>query len=238
MEIASSSQKWGHFCDLQEFAQPRGRMRICRDNMSNRNEILPGAAVWDSFYDKNVQLVLETRRHAPALDARIPQDARLEFLAWPIIAHCAVDGLVQDDPNKVRRQVAFLDAYAQDPAFVSSLLAELTDFHLIPDDKKSLTRKIEEVSNQCRSADIDAWFASNGVGSDECLGLHDWKTIAEIIGCKNSPAQLKTEFHREKRRRQGIRSRWEENFQAWEKLSAWENGNHTLLPLKHVSVRD
>ncbi len=101
----------------------------------------------------------------------------------------------------------FLDAYAQDPIFVSRLLAELTDYHVMPDDKKSLTRKIAEVSNQCSSDDIDVSFNSdrNGSEREESLGLYDWKTIAKIIGCKNSPAQLKTEFHREKRRRQSIR---------------------------------
>jgi len=74
-----------------------------------RNEILPGALVWDSFYDKQVQLVLGPRRRVPALHTRISKEARLEFLAWPIIAYSAVDDLVQDYPSKVRRQVGFLD---------------------------------------------------------------------------------------------------------------------------------
>src|SRR5258706_6275393 len=107
-----------------------------------RNEILPGALVWDSFYDKQVQLVLEPRRRVPALLARISKEARLEFLAWPIIAYSAVDDLVQDYPSKVRRQVGFLDAYAEDPRFVVSLLQELTKYHLMPEGAKSLTRKI------------------------------------------------------------------------------------------------
>src|SRR5262245_59636364 len=96
-----------------------------------RNEILLGAPVWDSFYDKQVQLLLETRRRVPALGTRISKEARLEFLAWPIIAYCAVDGLVLDYPSRVRRQVGFLDAYAEDPRFVATLLQELTNYHLM-----------------------------------------------------------------------------------------------------------
>jgi hypothetical protein len=205
-----------------------------------RNEILPGAFVSDSFYDKQVQLVLEPRRRVPASDAPISKEARLEFLAWPIIAYSAVDGLVLDYPGKVRRQVGFLDAYAENPRFVARLLQELTNYHFMPEGAKSLTRKIAEVSNQCRSEVTLMLFnlGCNGSGRDSSLGLHDWKTIAELIGCKNSPGQLKTEFHREKRRRQNIRSKWEENFQAWHDLEAMENGKRSLLPLREVSVRD
>ena len=205
-----------------------------------RSEILPGALVWDSFYDKQVQLVLEPRRRVPALDAPIPKEARLEFLAWPIIAYSAVDGLVLDYPSKVRRQVAFLDAYAEDPRFIAGLLQELTKYHLMPEWAKSLTRKTAEVSNRSSGEAIQVLFNADGSGSDQdgSLRLHDWKTIAEVIGCKNSAAQLKTEFHREKRRRQTIRSKWEENFQAWHELEAMENGKRSLLPLREVRMRD
>jgi hypothetical protein len=205
-----------------------------------RNEILPGAFVWDSFYDKRVQLVLEPQRRVPALHARISKAARLEFLAWPIIAYSAVDGLVLDYPSRVRRQVAFLEAYAEDPRFVASLLQELTKYHLMSEGAKSLTRKIAEASNRSSGEAIQVLFNADGNGSDQdgSLRLHDWKTIAELIGCKNSPGQLKTEFHREKRRRQDIRAKWEENFQAWHELEAMENGKRSLLPLREIRMRD
>lgn len=165
------------------------------------------------------------------------QKSRLEFLAWPIIAHCGVDALVQDQPTKIRRQVKFLDAYAQEPRFVSKLLAALTNYHLLPEEAKSLKRKIAEVSNQCCAEDFDAWFNTGEGGRGAGLDLYDWKSIAEIIGCKNSPAQLRTEFYREKRRRQSIRTKWNENFEAWEELEARRKGK-SLLPLQTVSVRD
>ena len=204
-----------------------------------RNQILPGAGVWDSFYDKCVQTVLETRRSVPALRARLPKGTRLEFLAWPIIAFNTVDELVQERQTKIHRHAEFLDAYVADPQFVASLLAELTNYHFVPDSAKSLTRKIAEESNKCGSEALDAWFKPEKTEGKryQKLWLRDWKTIAEVIGCKNSPSQLKTEFHREKRRRQSIRAKWSEHFQAWEELQELRKG-HRLLPLQEISLRE
>jgi hypothetical protein len=204
-----------------------------------RNQVLPGAGVWDSFYDKHVQAVLETRRSVPALRARLPKEARLEFLAWPIIAFNTVDELVQELQTKIHRHAEFLDAYVADPQFVAPLLAELTNYHFLPDSAKSLTRKIEEESNKCGSGALEAWFkrAKNEGEQDRKLWLRDWKTIAEVIECKNSPSQLKTEFHREKRRRQSIRAKWSEHFQAWDELQDLRKG-HRFLPLQEVSLRE
>lgn len=47
-----------------------------------RNEILPGAVAWDSFYDKHVQAILEPQRRVPALETRIAKiSARVFGLA-------------------------------------------------------------------------------------------------------------------------------------------------------------
>jgi len=200
-----------------------------------RKEILPGADTWDCFYDKRVQKVLERRRTVVALQKNIGHEARLEFLAWPIVAFCAADGLARDLPAEVSRQIDFLFSYAADPTFVSELLVSVSIFHRTPESEKPLPRRVAEASNVSAASHVDFWSDS----PDNSLNLLDWKDVADQIGCKNSVSQLKTEFHREKKRRLSVEQKWSENIAAWGELEALRHQRkETLLPLHSITFRD
>jgi len=209
--------------------------------MSNpRKVILPGAGVWESFFDKGVQRVLADRHNVPALEDSSSEDARTESLAWPLLAFEAVDDLTQDRATKVRRQVNFLVAYAEDRAFVADLLVAVTAYHQVPEDMKSLRRRIAELSNISSSTPYVFHFkpseSRETVTTVESPSLLDWKSIAERLDCNNSVEQLMVEFGREKKHRASILRKWSDHFASYWKLSGIPaKSGRRPPPLRHIS---
>jgi hypothetical protein len=200
--------------------------------MSNRrDQILPGAGVWDSFYDKKVQSALDAGRWSAAAQGNLSVEASMELLAWPIIAFTAADELAQDQATKITRQVKFLQAYAEEPSFVAKVLEKVTGYHCLKETEKLLPRQIVEISNRCSNPPSD-------ILKGDDAELYNWKEIVELLGVKNSVSHLKTEFHREKKRRLQIGEEWSKNFQAWNDLTALRaRTNASILPLMAISLR-
>ena len=146
-----------------------------------RKELLPGAEIIDSFFDKDVQKVLMTRFTPwPSLD-ELP-DAQQEFLAWPLTAYHITDELARDRDTKVSRHTDFLEAYAIDRFFISKLLSVITKYHHLPENEKSLRSRVSDLSSAAKRnphinmvdlnyiPSFDEVSTRSWVGKDGCQG--------------------------------------------------------------------
>ena len=204
-----------------------------------RKEILPGAEIIDSFFDKDVQKVLMTRFTPwPSLD-ELP-DAKQEFLAWPLIAYHITDELAKDRDTKVSRHTDFLEAYAIDRFFISKLLSVITKYHHLPENEKSLRRRVSDLSSAEKGAPNFRVIDFNYIPSfDEVfpqsaknnVPLEEWKTIAEALDCQNSLEQLATELWRERKHRKKIEKKWSRHHIAYfEICHEAHKGKRAILP--------
>ena len=188
-----------------------------------RKELLPGAEIIDSFFDKDVQKVLMTRFTPwPSLD-ELP-DAQQEFLAWPLTAYHITDELAQDRDTKVSRHTDFLEAYAIDRFFISKLLSVITKYHHLPENEKSLRRRVSDLSSAKKGSpgfrivdlnyipSFDEVFPQSAKNN---VPLEEWKTIADALDCQNSLEQLVTELWRERKHRKKIEKKWNRHHKAY-----------------------
>ncbi len=197
-----------------------------------RKEPLLGEGLWGCFYDKEIQRVLMQRFSVPALNDPTLESVKLEFLAWPILAFRILDDFAQERRTKVERHAnGVVHAYAEDRQFVSGLLSAITRYHQTPEKGKRLTRRIAELS--CVADTGSHLLADERRLPDRLL---DWKTIAQMLDCKNSVDQLMIEHSREQKRRLALTKKWSAHFASYEELSAqrWKKKT-AMLPLQNVS---
>jgi hypothetical protein len=194
-----------------------------------RKGILPRLGIADAFFNKKVQKVLEIRFKTPKL-ADNPS-AQQEYLAWPIIAYHAVDEFVQERSTKIDRHRDFLIIYVEDRQFVADLLGELTNYHETPEKEKSLTRRISEGSSVSETFHPEDWILDGPINDDDSI-FASWKTVAEMLDCKNSPNQLATDFSREHKRRKKLMRKWNQHYRAFFEIL---NEGRPLVPLQYIS---
>jgi len=103
----------------------------------------------DSFYDKDVQNLLCTKRD-PAVNPNVPDAVVLkrEMLAWPLIAFYAANDMYEDwniDPGTPGE--SFYQCYSFAPVFMADLLQHITRYYKLPEGQWSIDRKIIHYAN-------------------------------------------------------------------------------------------
>lgn len=184
-----------------------------------RKSLLAGAIVWDAFFAVAVQGVLAGRHAFPSTGLDV--DAKRELLAWPIRAFCACDDLASERATKVRRQVPFLDAYAEDRAFVADLLAAVTAYHCRPEQSF-----VDLIAKWASVASDEAETVVKQRADSRTRELLTWDEVAErirtverrFVASANADRIRAKEFYEEKRRRERILLHWEPHLAAWRAL--------------------
>jgi hypothetical protein len=189
-------------------------MRSFKRTKGFRQEVIPGALGEDSFFDEQVQTVLERWHSVPP--GSIPGSDRTALLAFPIGAYYATRPLA--DPTLEIQDywcTKFFEFYRHDRQFLADLLAALTRYHLLPRSEWRLSRIVAEACCETTIADpnADEW-------ADWNWRLMSWPEVAKhikrVYRLDYTADRLRSkEFHEEKRRRLKLIDHWQAHFDAY-----------------------
>lgn len=190
-----------------------------------RTDLLPaGDWLYNPFFDPDVQSVLELKR---AVALKCQKEYRVFLQAWPILVF-EISGELSSEVSDVQRHSDWFSCYHLDRQFSADLLAAITRFVWLPQEKWDLRRALIEFANASSPEFSESWFARFR-GEDIALPPHELASWEEVAGkievnCPHlksvwlSGERLrKKEFYTEKKRRELILRMWRQNFAAYRK---------------------
>jgi hypothetical protein len=198
------------------------------------------------FFSNEIQTVLVKRKNISTLAALSPYEKQLH-LAWPIIAvsHVAgfTDNCLRDSRAYEHPEIQY--CYQIDPTFTAELLLAITLYEENHPEAHTCeaheVKKVSLIEALLHFEPPDELYqliddTNKGGVSWAWDEIPDWKSLAEWIKKQfpqyriyATPARLKTEFSREKKRREKILADWKNNIDAYWELSLSGNEKRRLF---------
>ena len=175
-----------------------------------------------SFFDPTVQRILDPYHKTHARDwAKLPEETRLEILAFPIEVFELTDGMATY--HMPEKYSAWLSVYAQDRTFVADLLAAVTHFYYRADKGKLLSELVTQEADYLVVPKPTAPIRTN----DDMLKyrlsarLPTWKEVADRVGRPQIDGERirQKEYYEEKKRWLAILEYWKPHFEACYRLN-------------------
>lgn len=197
-----------------------------------RQDTLPQWEFNEAFFDHDIQ-----RFHQENTPKPHPWLRSSETEAWPLMIHCAVERLaICHSGYRDHFQVLgedFGECLLTDSLFTSALLLKVAKYHSVPQEQWSIVRKVAYYQNSIAGDPMSGWDRTGPEPWQPTF--YSWKDIAGLIGCHNTPDDLRKRFEKELKSRRQILRKWQKSIAVWDDFKSRNSGRE--YPWEHLRCK-